>query len=175
MQRIQLPKGVFELDPDKPLGKRGGFGQVFCGQSPTNGNLAIKRLYVSAVDAAHRELRIAEELSGRSFQNVIPFIDSGEDPDSGSYFIVMPRAEKSLQDLIDSEPPRSPAEAAVIMLQILSGLLEVPELIHRDLKPANVLFHENKWKVADFGIAKFVEESIRLEGQRLTLDVHSFA
>jgi len=61
------------------------------------------------------------------------------------------------------------------MLQILSGLLEVPELIHRDLKPANVLFHENKWKVADFGIAKFVEESIRLEGQRLTLDVHSFA
>jgi serine/threonine-protein kinase len=30
------------------------------------------------------------------------------------------------------------------------------------LKPANVLWHENRWKIADFGIARFVEESTSL-------------
>ena len=41
----------------------------------------------------------------------------------------------------------------------MRGLLEVGKLIHRDLKPANILFHEGRWKIADFGIARFVEEA----------------
>jgi serine/threonine-protein kinase len=38
-------------------------------------------------------------------------------------------------------------------------LKEIGVLVHRDLKPANVLYHEGKWKIADFGIARFVEEA----------------
>jgi serine/threonine protein kinase len=38
----------------------------------------------------------------------------------------------------------------------------VKGLVHRDLKPANLLLHEGKWKIADFGIARFVEESTSL-------------
>lgn len=31
--------------------------------------------------------------------------------------------------------------------------------MHRDLKPGNVLLHEGRWKIADFGIARFVEDA----------------
>jgi len=45
------------------------------------------------------------------------------------------------------------------LAQIATGLASVQEVVHRDLKPENVLLHEKKWKIADFGIARFVEES----------------
>jgi len=47
----------------------------------------------------------------------------------------------------------------LVLLQISKGLIEVEELVHRDLKPDNVLLHEGIWKIADFGIARFVEEA----------------
>ena len=77
---IKLPTGVFEFDPTRPLGKRGGFGQVFLGKDPTGKEVAVKKLHLTAADAAHRELRIADELKGRPFEHVVPFIDAGEDP-----------------------------------------------------------------------------------------------
>lgn len=158
MKTIKLPTGTFEYDPAKPLGKRGGFGQVFAGRTADGTEVAVKKLHVSAADAAHRELRIAEELKGRTFAHVMPFIDSGEDADSGDYFVVMPRAEGSLQSAVDNRKVIGAAEAASVLLQITQGLLEVGDLVHRDLKPDNVLLHEEKWKIADFGIARFVEE-----------------
>jgi serine/threonine protein kinase len=159
MPKIKLPSGVFEYDPRKPLGKRGGFGQVFLGKAASGKVVAIKKLHVSAADAAHRELRIADELKGRSFEHVIPFIDSGEDPDTGEYFLVMPRAGRSLQDAVQQDGKLRIEKAADVLLQIVKGLNEVKELVHRDLKPDNVLWHDGRWKVADFGIARFVEEA----------------
>jgi hypothetical protein len=158
MTKIKLPTGTFEYDPSRPLGKRGGFGQVFLGRTSGGDDVAVKKLHVSATDAGHRELQIAAELQGRTFGYVIPFIDAGEDADSGEYFLVMPKAEESLQGLIDKGGTLSPADAATVMLQVIKGLLEVKELVHRDLKPDNVLRHQGKWKVADFGIARFVQE-----------------
>lgn len=159
MKTIKLPTGTFKYDPAKPLGKPGGFGQVFAGETASGGAVAIKKLHVSAADAAHRELRIADELKGRSFDHVIPFIDSGEDPDSGDYFVVMVKAETSLQTAIDRDKTLGANEAASVLLQITKGLLEVGDLVHRDLKPDNVLHHDGKWKIADFGIARFVQEA----------------
>lgn len=156
---IKLPTGVFEYDPAMPLGKRGGFGQVFAGTTASGDDVAIKKLHVSSADAAHRELRIAEELKGNSYEHVISFIDAGEDADTGNYFVVMSKAEGSLQSTVEKNGPLTAAEAASVLLQIVKGLCEVGELVHRDLKPDNVLFHEGKWKVADLGIARFVEEA----------------
>lgn len=159
MKTIKLPTGTFEYDQSKPLGRRGGFGQVFAGKSADGGEVAIKKLHLSAADAAHRELRIADELKGRAFEHVVPFLDAGEDADTGDYFVVMPRAEGSLQNSVDTGGALAAAEAAAIMLQIVKGLIEVGELVHRDLKPDNVLLHEGKWKIADFGIARFVQDA----------------
>jgi eukaryotic-like serine/threonine-protein kinase len=83
MKTIKLATGTFKYDPMKPLGKRGGFGQVFIGETSDGKEVAVKKLHVSAADAAHRELLIAEELKTRTFKHVIPFIDSGEDAGYG--------------------------------------------------------------------------------------------
>src|SRR5262249_32726442 len=82
-----------------------------------------------------------------------------EDADTGDYFVVMPRADGSLQNSVDKGSPLAAADAAAAMLQIVKGLIEVGELVHRDLKPDNVLFHDGKWKIADFGIARFVQDA----------------
>ena len=111
-------------------------------------------------------MRIATELAGRDFEHVIPFLDAGQDAQSDSYFTVMPRAEKSLRDEIEGCGMLPENEAAEVLRQIVQGLLEVPEITHRDLKPGNVLFHNGNWKVADFGIARFVEDSTSLQTLR---------
>lgn len=159
MQNIVLPKGEWFFDLSKPLGKQGGFGAVFEGVSTTLGDLAVKRLHLSVKDAAHREMEIAADLSGRTLQNVIPVFDSGQDPDSGAYFVVMPRAERSLQSDVGTFDDIG---AARVLLDIVNGLIEVKDIVHRDLKPPNILLHEGKWKVTDFGIARFVEEATSL-------------
>lgn len=41
--------------------------------------------------------------------------------------------------------------------------------MHRDMKPGNVLLHQGTWKIADFGIAKFVEDSTSLNTLREAL------
>jgi serine/threonine protein kinase len=74
----------------------------------------------------------------------------------------MPLAQGSLQDSLDSGTKFSDAQAADVLLQIASGLAEVDDIAHRDLKPANILCHEGIWKIADFGIARFVEENTSL-------------
>jgi len=163
MNQIKLPKGKWFYDPEKPLGPEGGFGIVFEGQSPKGESLAVKRLKMEANEAAHRELRIAQELSRQDFKNIIPCFDAGQDAESDQYFVVMAKAERSLQDEINAGKKFSAEETANIILQIVDGLLEVPDIVHRDLKPGNVLFHDGKWKIADFGIAKFVEESTSLK------------
>src|SRR5688572_30180888 len=86
---VKLPKGIWTLDTGRPLGRPGGFGAVFAGVSAANEPVAIKRLHITADDAAHRELKIASEFAGRSFTNVLPVIDSGQDADSGTYYLIM--------------------------------------------------------------------------------------
>ncbi len=135
MLTIKLAAGVFEYDPTKPLGKRGGFGQVFAGKTVSGEDVAIKELHVSAADAAHRELRIVEELKGDLYKHVISFIDAGEDADTGNYFVVMSKADSSLQGFLEKNGPLVAAECSSILLQIVTGLLEVGDLVHRDLKP----------------------------------------
>ena len=158
MKVIKLLSGVFEYDPFQPLGRVGGFGQVFAGRTKSGTEVAIKKLNVSAV-FAHRELRIADELKGLTLEHVLPVIDAGEDADSGDYFVVMPRADRTLQDKVDREGVFDAALTSSVLLQIAKGLVEVGILVHRDLKPENVLWHDNAWKVADFGIARFFEEA----------------
>jgi len=162
MIQIRLPQGEWEYDQNSPLGRRGGFGEVFAGRGEKQEQVAVKRLYLKVSDAAHRELRIAEELIKRPLTHVVPVLDAGKDAESDRYFVVMPRAEKSLQQEIDRVGTVADKDAVSILRDIAAGLLEVKEIVHRDLKPDNVLYHEGRWKVADFGIARFVEESTSL-------------
>ncbi len=158
MTEIKLAKSVWEYDETQPLGRPGGFGQVFNGRSTDIPEVAVKRLHLSAASVAHRELEIAESLLGRPSDHVIRFLDVGEDANSGSYFIVMAKAEYSLEDQIDRGVKFDVPSAVDILLQAAKGLQEAGDVVHRDIKPGNLLFHEGKWKIADFGIARFVDE-----------------
>jgi serine/threonine-protein kinase len=168
MQAIKLNKKTWKIDTNSVLGSPGGFGEVFRGVGE-NGDVAIKRLKVTASEAAHRELQIGRSLSERALKRVVPILDYGQDADSDRYFIVMPICDKNLQDEIVKRGKFSPNEAIEIILAILQGLSEVRDITHRDLKPSNVLMHESEWKIADFGIAKFVEDSTSLETLRSSL------
>src|SRR5882724_8687433 len=100
MPLIRLPGGVYEYNSGAPLGRKGGFGQVYedsAGQQP----VAVKMLHIDAAEFAHRELRIANELKGKNFQHVVEFIDAGEDSETGRYFVVMPKAQESLQKYVE--------------------------------------------------------------------------
>jgi serine/threonine-protein kinase len=163
MIRIRLSRTEWEYDPDSPLGRPGGFGAVFLGRNTEHEQVAIKRLHLEASQAAHRELRIADALIQRPLAHVVPILDYGQDAESDNYFIVMSCAEKSLQDEISRVEVFTDLETVCILREIALGLSEVSDVVHRDLKPANVLYHEGCWKLADFGIARFVEESTSLQ------------
>lgn len=62
---IRLPGASWIFDPDAPIGEEGGFGAVFVGYGSDNKEVAVKRLKLSAADAAHRELKIADDLRDR--------------------------------------------------------------------------------------------------------------
>jgi serine/threonine-protein kinase len=168
MQAIKLNRGVWEIDTSSPLGSPGGFGEVFRGRGES-GDVAIKRLKMTASHAAHRELQVGKSLSDRRLKYVVPIIDYGQDADSDRYFLVMPICDRSLQDEIKHRGRFTAGETIKILLAILSGLKEAQDITHRDIKPPNILMHDSVWKIADFGIAKFVEDSTSLETLRNSL------
>ena len=98
MDTIRLPRGEWLYASDHPIGTPGGFGAVFAGEASGFESLAIKRLHLSVSDAAHREIRLADDLVGKELPHVILIFDAGQDANSDQYFLVMPRAERSLQD-----------------------------------------------------------------------------
>jgi serine/threonine-protein kinase len=161
LETIQLSNSVWTYDPDQRLGT-GKFGTVFLGHSEEHGEIAVKKLhdtYPAEVYASKRELRIADELARKPYQNVIPLLDSGLDARTNRNYIVMVRAERSLDEVLKQGTLFDSLDAARILFELASGLEEVGDIVHRDLKPGNILLHEGRWKIADFGIARFIEES----------------
>ena len=157
MTTIKLRTGTWQLDETKPLGPPGGFGAVFLGTGPEGQTVAVKRLHLDA--RVDREIQISDHLLGHNFPHVIPILDVGLDPDLDKHFIVMAQADQSLQDLIQKAGQLGEHEAVEILEAIAAGLDEISDLVHRDLKPGNVLSHHGVWKLADLGLARFVEEA----------------
>jgi serine/threonine-protein kinase len=153
----KLANGLYSFDTARPLGSPGGCGEVFEGKDAAGNLVAVKRLFIDAADAHERELTIADYLKGRGLRHVMPVIDSGKDAGSDNIYVVMPKASHDLSHEVKTNGPIKDVECARILLQVATGLSEIEELVHRDLKPGNVLLHEGSWKVADFGIARFVD------------------
>jgi eukaryotic-like serine/threonine-protein kinase len=162
MQEIRLSGKSWRFDESKPLGAPGGFGAVFSGLDENDGPVAVKRLHLQTQQHAARELEIADFLTGHNHPHVIPIYAAGKDVSSGQHFIVMARANQSLEDLIKSSSSIPEQETLEVVSAIASGLAEIGELVHRDLKPANVLLHNGVWKLADLGLARFVEATTSL-------------
>lgn len=162
---IQFNGEVYELV--EFLGN-GGMGQVFLiEEQNTNSQFAMKTLtnflpddenYRSLINEWERAQEIDHE-------NVIRYLgfDSG-DAAKRSPFIVMDLAhDGTLQNFLDKQTEFLKEQACLqIFHQIIDGMEAINSvLIHRDIKPDNIFIDNGILKIADFGLAKLVQEKTR--------------
>jgi eukaryotic-like serine/threonine-protein kinase len=154
------------------LGERlghGGMGEVFAARDlRLDREVALKLLRADLAEQDGMRERVVAEarLAARlSHPHVVGVLDTGEQ--DGRPFVVMERLSgRTLRDELSAGP--MPAERVRdVGLQVLRALAAAHELgiVHRDVKPGNVLdAGVGTWKVADFGIAKWVHADETLTG-----------
>jgi serine/threonine-protein kinase len=95
--------------------------------------------------------------------NIVQVFDSGRDPSTGQYFIVMEYVEgSSCAEILKNYGWLEVEEALSIIEQACEGLQYAHRhgVVHRDVKPGNLLrARDGAVKLADFGIAKATEQS----------------
>ncbi len=135
--------------------------------------VAVKLLHagtISQTGMRNRFLSEARAAASFSHPHAVAVYDTGQD--NGTPFIVMELVEGcSLADVLADRGSLPQAEAVAVASQVLSALGSAHKrgLVHRDVKPGNVLLPgcevpreasgEPPAKLADFGIAKVLEEA----------------
>ncbi|MDQ4107203.1 MAG: serine/threonine protein kinase [Actinomycetota bacterium] len=154
------------------LGERlghGGMGEVFAAHDlRLDREVALKLLREDLAEQDGMRERVVAEarLAARlTHPHVVGVLDTGEQ--DGRPFVVMERLSgRTLRDELTDG--RMPAERVRdVGLQVLRALAAAHDLgiVHRDVKPGNVLdAGVGTWKVADFGIAKWVHADETLTG-----------
>ncbi len=154
------------------LGERighGGMGEVFAAHDlRLDREVALKLLRSDLAEQDGMRERVVAEarLAARlTHPHVVGVLDTGEQ--DGRPFVVMERLSgRTLGDELADGP--MPAERVRdVGLQVLRALAAAHELgiVHRDVKPGNILdAGVGTWKVADFGIAKWVHADETLTG-----------
>jgi serine/threonine protein kinase len=140
----------------------GGMGEVYRSLDTRHDrSVAIKvlRQDVSALVGAERflrEIRIAAQLT---HPHILPLIDSGEV--GGVLFYVMPYIEgQTLRSRLLREGELPVSETIRILHQITDALAyaHAHGVAHRDIKPENVLLSDRHALLADFGVAKALDD-----------------
>lgn len=154
------------------LGERigqGGMGEVFAAHDlRLDREVALKLLRSDLAEQDGMRERVVAEarLAARlTHPHVVGVLDTGEQ--DGRPFVVMERLSgRTLGDDLADGP--MPAERVRdVGMQVLRALAAAHELgiVHRDVKPGNILdAGVGTWKVADFGIAKWVHADETLTG-----------
>ncbi len=146
---------------ERELG-RGGMATVFLATDIKHDRkVAVKVLHpdLSASiggERFEREIRVAGRLQ---HPHILGMYDSGVS--DGLLYYVMPFVEgESLRDRLDREGQLSVEDALQITLEVADALeyAHKQQVIHRDIKPENVLLSGGHALVADFGIARAVED-----------------
>jgi serine/threonine protein kinase len=128
--------------------------------------VAVKLLAEHLADDAtfvSRFQREAQAAARLVHPNVVQVFDSGQDDETGQYFIVMEYIEgSSCAEILRDDGWVEVEEAIAIIEQACEGLHYAHRhgVVHRDVKPGNLLRStEGEVKLADFGIAKATEQS----------------
>jgi serine/threonine protein kinase len=152
----------------EPLG-HGGMGEVFVAHDlRLDREVALKLLRANLAEQDGMRERVVAEarLAARlTHPNVVAVLDTGEQ--AGRPFVVMELLSgRTLRDELRGGP-MPPERVRDVALQVLRALAAAHALgiVHRDVKPGNVLdAGVGTWKVADFGIAKWVHADETLTG-----------
>ncbi|AZM61703.1 MULTISPECIES: serine/threonine-protein kinase [unclassified Streptomyces] len=149
----------------------GGMGEVWAAEDERMGRtVAVKLVQALRVEEAETQARFQREvrLAGRlSHQNIVTVHDWGEEVVGGrrTLYVVMERVPgASLRRRLDEADAPPPWPTAVGWARQICQALHVAHgrnVIHRDIKPANVLLTpDGTIKVLDFGVAKFVGDTL---------------
>ncbi|KAG1678554.1 Tyrosine-protein kinase Yes [Nymphon striatum] len=140
----------------------GNFGEVWHGHWKGNTEVAIKTLKTGTMDPASflQEAAIMKQLRHPKLVSLYA-VCSKEEP---IYIVTEFMINGSLLDFLRNKDGKFHKLPALIDMaaQIASGMayLESKQLIHRDLAARNILVGENnEVKVADFGLARIIEDS----------------
>jgi serine/threonine-protein kinase len=157
---------------------RGGMGAVYLAQqSRPIRRVAVKVLLPDMVMSREvyneflvRFQREANLIAQLEHINIVPIYEYGEQ--DGLAYLVMPYLTGgSLRDVLKQRGGLSLQETATYLDQAASALdyAHARGVIHRDLKPANFLLHaDGRLVLADFGIARIMQDSSGITGSTLT-------
>ncbi len=153
---------------------RGAMATVYRAHDPRHERtVAIKVLRADVAGVLSRE-RFAREIgivARLDHPRILPLWESGSlTRDDGTpvvYYTMPCMSGRSLRDRLDEEPQLPVDEAVTVAREVAAALAHAHAagVVHRDIKPENILMEEGGVRVADFGIARAIDEA---GGERLT-------
>ena len=146
----------------KPLGKEGGFSNIFLGfDNEKKRDVIIKKIdkLKTKEELFNREIEIIKKMKCK---NSVEYYDHYNDNDY--YYIIMEKCDEDLNDFLEKNNG-SLSETMIknILIQLNEAFkaMHSNNIIHRDLKPENILIKYNSSdnndftvKLADFGISR---------------------
>jgi serine/threonine protein kinase len=135
--------------------------------------VAIKVLRADLSGVLSRE-RFAREIAivaRLSHPRILPLYESGslrrDDGTPVVYYTMPCMSGRSLRHRLEEEPRLPLAEAVTVAREVAAALAHAhgAGVVHRDIKPENILLEDGGVRVADFGIARALDEA---GGERIT-------
>jgi len=148
---------------------RGGMATVYLAEDRKHERrvaLKVLKPELAAVLGAERFLREVKIAAQLTHPHILPLHDSGNA--DGFLYYVMPYVEgESLRDRLNREKQLPLDDALQISREVADALSYAHShgVIHRDIKPENILLESGHAVVADFGIARAVDQA---SGDKLT-------
>jgi serine/threonine-protein kinase len=152
-----------------PLGA-GGMGTVYRAEDEALGRpVAIKVLHAHGDPGAReRFLREARAFGAVPHSNILAIYDAGTSGET-PYLVMELAPGGSLRDRLKAGPLEIESVRR-LGIQIARALAaaHAAGILHRDIKPGNILAVESeRWKLADFGIARLPDSQLTVVGQFL--------
>ena len=159
----------------------GGMAVVYKGKDRLlNRFIAIKILrpeFTKDATFVENFKRESQAAAGLTHPNIVGVYDVGREGNIN--YIIMELIEgRTLNDIIEDEAPMDYKKVIDISKQVASALkiAHKNKIIHRDVKPHNIMItNDGIVKLADFGIARAVNDATLSTGSKIVGSVHYFS